>query len=68
MWQALNSTKSQKAAGPDAIKPSVLKNLPDDTLQRKLQLYKGCLSSEYTPLTIRKSNVIMITIYQEPKA
>ena len=73
MRQALNSTVSNKAAGPDAIKPSVLKNLPEDTLQRILQLYEGCLSSGYTPLAWRKSNVILIPkpgkpSYQEPKS
>ena len=73
MRQALSSTKNHKAAGPDDIKPSVLKNLPDDILQRILQLYEGCLSSGYTPLAWRKSNVIMIPkpgkpSYQEPKA
>ena len=58
--QSIKSTKTHKACGPDTIKPIVLRNLPECALATLTGIYEGCLSAEYTPLTWRKANVILI--------
>ena len=45
---------SLKAAGPDEIKPIVLKNLPDITLDKITSIYQASLQLGYMPQSERR--------------
>jgi hypothetical protein len=49
--------KNNKAAGPDQIKPIVLKNLPDNTIERICTLYSASIELGYTPVEWRHAKV-----------
>jgi ribonuclease HI len=58
--RAVNLFKNNKAAGPDLIKPIVLKNLPDRVIERICTLYSACIETGYTPQIWRHAKVIFI--------
>jgi hypothetical protein len=58
--QATTVFKDNKAAGPDEIKPIVLKNLPDNVILRLCTLFSATIDSGYTPQIWRRAKVIFI--------
>jgi hypothetical protein len=58
--KAVQLFKNDKAAGPDNIKPIILKNIPTRLTERLCNLYAACLESGYTPSKWRHSRVIFI--------
>jgi hypothetical protein len=58
--KAVQLFKNDKAAGPDNIKPIVLKNIPQKLTERICNLYAACIESGYTPTKWRHSKVIFI--------
>jgi len=58
--KAFASFKTNKAAGHDDIKPSVLQNLPNEMTEAISRIYDACQTIGYTPLVWRKSKVVMI--------
>ncbi len=70
---AIESFGSGKAAGPDQIKPTVLKNLPSSFKKRLTEIYKASIGLGYIPKTWANSKVIFIpkqgkADYQDAKA
>jgi hypothetical protein len=57
---AINRFKNDKAAGPDQIKPIVLKNLPDNVILRLCTLFSATIDTGYTPEIWRHSRAILI--------
>ncbi len=57
---AIECLSSNKAAGPDGIKPVVLKNLPDSYLQQLQVLYVSSIYVGYVPQKWRRSKVVFI--------
>jgi ribonuclease HI len=57
---AINVFKNDKAAGPDQIKPIVLKHLPDNVLLRLVTLFSASIETGYTPEVWRHSRAILI--------
>ena len=64
--ESIKSTKTHKACGPDEIKPIVLKNFSNKTLDLLKDIYEGCIAAKYTPLIWRKSNVVLIPKPNKP--
>ena len=58
--EAINSFGSGKAAGPDQIKPTVLKNLPSCFMKRLTELYRASIGLGYIPKAWADSKVIFI--------
>jgi ribonuclease HI len=58
--QAISNFKNDKAAGPDLIKPIVLKNIPDNVLLRLCTLYSASIETGYTPKIWRSAKIIFI--------
>ena len=58
--EAIHSFKSKKSAGPDGLKPFVLKELPISKLEELLFMYKAMILLKYTPTEWTKSKVIWI--------
>jgi ribonuclease HI len=58
--KAVSLFKNDKAAGPDQIKPIVLKNLPTRIIERICTLYSACIESGYTPKAWRHAKIIFI--------
>ncbi len=57
---AIKQFGNTKAAGPDGIKPIVLKNLPDNYLENLKILFVCSLQAGYVPYRWRQSKVIFI--------
>lgn len=62
-----------KAAGPDGIKPILLKHLPHNFITKLQTIYSSTIQSGYTPAIWRKSKVIYIPktgkeTYVKPKS
>ena len=65
--------KPHKAAGPDGLKPIVLKYLPSNAIEALTIIYKACISFGHTPKLWRQTKVIFLpkpgkTSYDIPKA
>jgi hypothetical protein len=58
--KAIKNFSNHKAAGPDNIKPELLKHLPNNVIQRLVPLFSACIETGYTPTTWCHSKVIMI--------
>jgi hypothetical protein len=58
--QATAIFKNDKAAGPDIIKPIVLKNLPDNVILRLCTLFSASIDTGYTSKLWRHAKVILI--------
>jgi hypothetical protein len=58
--QAVKMFKNEKAAGPDLIKPIVLKNLPENVIGRLCTLYSASIDIAYTPKIWRHAKIILI--------
>jgi hypothetical protein len=58
--QAILNFKNDKAAGPDQLKPIVLKNLPENVLHRLCTIYSACIETSYTPKIWRHAKIIFI--------
>jgi ribonuclease HI len=58
--KAVNLFKNDKAAGPDLIKPIVLKHLPNKVIERICTLYAACIETGYTPKAWKHAKVIFI--------
>ena len=58
--EAFSKFGDKKAAGPDQIKPIVLKKLPDSTIKRIVMLYRASLTVEYMPTDWLLSKTIFI--------
>ena len=56
----IQTFKNKKAAGPDGLKPFVLKELPRNKLQELLFIYKSMILLQFTPTQWTKSKVIWI--------
>jgi hypothetical protein len=70
--KAVQLFKNDKAAGPDLIKPIVLKQLPKKVIERICTLYAACIETGYTPKAWRHAKVIFIPKpgkddYSDPK-
>ena len=70
---AINSFGWNKSAGPDDIKPVVLQNLDNKSLDRLTLLYKVSMALGYTPKAWCKSKIIFIPklgkeSYDNPKS
>jgi hypothetical protein len=57
---AISHFKNDKAAGPDQIKPIILKNLPDNVISRLCTLFSAIIDTGYTPEIWRHSRAILI--------
>jgi ribonuclease HI/retron-type reverse transcriptase len=57
---ALNSFGNDKAAGPDGIKPIMLRHLPEVALILLSRLYAATIELHYTPTLWRKSEIVFI--------
>ncbi len=57
---AIDSFGSGKAAGPDQIKPIVLKNLPSSYIKKLTELYRASIGLGYIPKVWADSKVIFI--------
>ena len=58
--EAINGFKGKKSAGPDGLKPFVLKELPKSKLEELLYIYKAMILLSYTPQEWTKTKVIWI--------
>ena len=58
--EVIQSFKNKKAAGPDGLKPLILKELPHNKLEELLFIYKTMLMLQFTPTQWTKSKVIWI--------
>jgi hypothetical protein len=52
--------KNNKAAGPDQIKPIILKNIPEKLIERICTIYAASIETGYTPKAWRHAKVIFI--------
>lgn len=71
--KAVEGFKNDKAAGPDEIKPIILKNLPENVIIRLCNIFAACIAVGYTPEAWRHSKTIFIgkegrASYTDPKA
>jgi hypothetical protein len=57
---ALNSFRNDKVAGPDGIKPIMLRHLPEVALILLSRLYAATIELHYTPTLWRKSEIVFI--------
>ena len=58
--EVIHTFKSKKAAGPDEMKPFVLKELPCNKLEELLFIYKSMIMLQFTPSQWTKSKIIWI--------
>ena len=58
--EVIQSFKNKKAAGPDELKPFVLKELPRNKLEELLFIYKSTILLRCTPSQWTKSKIIWI--------
>jgi ribonuclease HI len=58
--KAFKQFKPHKTAGPDQIVPIILHNLPEETLDIIVRLYKATIYLKYTPRLWRQSETIFI--------
>ena len=58
--KAMKQFKPHKAAGPDGLKPIVLKYLPTNALEVISCIYKACITFQYTPKMWRETKVIFL--------
>ena len=56
--EVIQTLKNQKAAGPDGLKPFVLKELPRNKLEELLFIYKTMILLQCTPSQRTKSKII----------
>jgi len=56
----ISKLKNRKAPGIDNINNSMLKNLPDISILKLLQIINACLKIAYFPLPWKKASIIMI--------
>ena len=57
---AIESFKDFKAAGPDEIKPVILKHLPNAAINMLSFIYTACIKLSYVPQTWQKSRTVFI--------
>jgi hypothetical protein len=57
---AASKFKNNKAAGPDGIKPIILKNLPDPIIERICTIFSASIDIGYTPEKLCHSKIILI--------
>ena len=60
--EVIQSFKSKKAAGPDGLKPFVLKELSNNQINELLFIYKSMILMECTPTQWTQSKVIWIPV------
>ena len=70
---SIDSFKGEKAAGPDGIKPIVLKHCGPNMIKRLTQLLQASIHLGYVPSALRTSKVVFIpkpgkTDYTAPKS
>ena len=70
---AVECFKNDKAAGPDDLKPLVLKKLPENVVIRLCNIFAACIATGYTPEVWRHSRTIFIAKegranYTDPRA
>jgi ribonuclease HI len=58
--KAIHNFSNGKAAGPDNIKPDLLKHLPEKVILRLVNLYAACIETGHTPPNWCHSKTIMI--------
>ena len=58
--EVIQTFKNKKAAGPDGLKPLVLKELPRNKLEELLFIYKAMILLQCTPSQWTKSKIIWI--------
>lgn len=58
--KAMKQFKPHKAAGPDGLKPIVLKYLPQNAIDTLVIIYKACISLGHTPKRWRETKVIFL--------
>ena len=58
--EVIKTFKNKKAAGPDGLKPFIIKELPKNKLQELLFIYKSMILLKFTPTQWTKSKVIWI--------
>ena len=58
--KAVDCFKNDKAAGPDKIKPIILKKLPENVIIRLCNVFAACIATGYTPEVWRHSKTIFI--------
>ena len=70
---AINTFSDFKAAGPDEIKPIILKHLPQSAINMLSCIYTACIILGYTPKEWQKSRTVFIpkpgkTDYTQPRS
>jgi len=58
--KAINKFAAGKRAGPDGIRPEMLKHLPDEALTRLVHIYRMVLTVGYTPGCWKEAEVIFL--------
>lgn len=58
--KAMKKFKPHKAAGPDNIKPIVLKYLPTNVIDILTLIFQGCIALRHTPTAWRRTKVIFL--------
>ena len=58
--RAIKKFKPLKAAGPDNLKPIVLRHLPDNIIDMLTLVYQSCIALRYTPDIWRKTKDIFL--------
>jgi hypothetical protein len=58
--EAFEDFGSDKAAGPDGLKPGIIQKLPDEAFDRLKDIFTACIRLGYTPETWRTSRTIFI--------
>ena len=71
--RSIRMFKPKKAAGPDGLKPIVMKYLPDNAIPTITIIYKACIALEHTPAGWRRTEVIFLPkpgrdTYEIPKS
>ena len=71
--KAIDQFKPNKAAGPDELKPIVLKNLPERGITYIRHLYTACIEIGFTPIAWCHSSVLFMPkqgkkSYREPRS
>lgn len=64
--KAIHKFKKGKRAGPDGIRPEMLKHLPEVALMQLLQLYQMVITSGYTPWCWKEAQVIFLPKPNKP--
>ena len=73
VMKAIRTFSSDKAAGPDGIKPQVLRHFGPRAIDKLTRIYRACITLGFVPLEWRRSRVIFLpkpgkSDYTVPKA